>query len=154
MELVGFRFEPSEAMLLGYLYNKVSGNKMEMGNMVQECDLYGQKEPWEIWDMFGGATHNKEDLYFFTRLKKKSSTDSRTNRSVGSGTWNDNSDTKEIKHPRHPSQTLGIRKRYRYEDGKPDQVGKWILHEFSLKIIETNMVLCRLRKNQRKQKQV
>ncbi|OMO72171.1 No apical meristem (NAM) protein [Corchorus capsularis] len=126
---------------------------MEMGNMVQECDLYGHKEPWEIWDMFGGATHNQEDVYFFTQLKKKSCNGSRINRSVGSGTWKGEDSGKEIKDPRYSPTPLGFRKRFRYEDGNPEQIGRWILHEYRLSdsLIKNDMdyVLCRLRKNER-----
>ncbi|XVE94002.1 hypothetical protein REPUB_Repub01dG0242800 [Reevesia pubescens] len=167
---VGLRFEPSDAMLLGFLYARVAGKstKSHLGDtkylFIEECDLYGQKEPWEIWDFYSGMISNNlqrraapghQDLYFFTQLKKKTSNGSRINRSIGSGTWKGEDSGKPIIYPRLFKKPMGFKKRFRYEDGVAEQVGGWIMHEYSLEPWlhnnENGFVLCRLRKNQHRQ---
>ncbi|OMO78164.1 No apical meristem (NAM) protein [Corchorus capsularis] len=69
------------------------------------------------------------------------------------GNWNGEDSSKEIKDPRYSPTPLGYKKRYRYEDGNPKQIGRWILHEYRLSdsLIKNDMnyVLCCLRKNER-----
>ncbi|KAI5356311.1 hypothetical protein L3X38_009206 [Prunus dulcis] len=55
-------------LLRYYLLNKVSGTPFKYSNVVPEFNLYGKKEPWDIWNDFGGQNLEKgEDLYFFTK---------------------------------------------------------------------------------------
>ncbi|XVF67058.1 hypothetical protein PTKIN_Ptkin10aG0090400 [Pterospermum kingtungense] len=161
---VGLRFEPSDALLMGFLYDRLSGNNMlHPGHdmIIKECDLYGEKEPWEIWDLYGGdnilrQSLASQDLYFFTQLKKKTSNGSRINRSLGKGTWKGEDSGKQITYSRFQEKPkpLGFKKRFRYEDGNGRGHGHgWILHEYSLDASlhknEDGLVLCRLRKNRR-----
>ncbi|XVE66413.1 hypothetical protein DITRI_Ditri08aG0078300 [Diplodiscus trichospermus] len=87
---VGLKFEPSDALLIGLLYARVS-NTLYLGghDMVKECNFYKKKEHWEIWELYGGDNNLQctaaQDLYFFTQLKKKTSKGSRINRSMGKG---------------------------------------------------------------------
>ncbi|KAK6241488.1 NAC domain - like 10 [Theobroma cacao] len=147
--VVGLRFQPSDALLMGYLYCKVSG-KMHMGDVIKECDLYGQKEPWELWELYGGdKLQPGEDLYFYTQLKKTLD-GSRINRSVGTGTWMG----EDFNEPITFSQKLlGYKQRYTYEDGVTEQVGRWIMQEYNLNASlhdnDYDYVLCRIRKNDR-----
>ncbi|KAK9267006.1 hypothetical protein L1049_021401 [Liquidambar formosana] len=78
---VGFRFHPSDReLVLHYLYRKVIGKPLSCENVVRDCDLYGERGPWEIVSEKVG--------YFFTKLKKKTDSGSRIDRTVGStGTW-------------------------------------------------------------------
>ncbi|WRX12483.1 NAC domain - like 10 [Theobroma cacao] len=100
---------------------------------IKDFDLYGEKEPWEIWDLHGGCNlQSDEDLYFFTKLKKKSQNGSRINRSVGTGTWMGEDSGKPIYSQLSAIQPLGFKRRFRYEGGVPQQVGQWIMHEYSL----------------------
>ncbi|XVE81321.1 hypothetical protein DITRI_Ditri15bG0054600 [Diplodiscus trichospermus] len=153
--MVGIRFKPSDAMLIGYLYSKVTGTGgLHHGEIIKEFDLYGEKEPWEIWELFGGDNLQQgQDLYFFTQLKRKSQNGSRINRSVGNGTWMSEDSGKPITYS---GLTLGLKKRLRYENGMPQQVGRWIMHEYSLdsNLVGNNglgYVLCRIRKNDRRE---
>lgn len=56
-----------------------------------ECDLYGDKEPWKVWDenAVNAVNYgNTGELYCFTRLKKCSANASHFSRKLASGaTW-------------------------------------------------------------------
>ncbi|WRX12166.1 NAC domain - like 10 [Theobroma cacao] len=107
-----------------YLFSKVTGKSMLHLDQVQikDFDLYGEKEPWEIWDLHGGFNlQSDEDLYFFTKLKKKSQNGSRINRSVGTGTWMGEDSGKPIYSRLSAIQPLGFKRRFRYEGGVPQQ---------------------------------
>ncbi|CAK7339884.1 unnamed protein product [Dovyalis caffra] len=61
-----------------YLYNKVMGFPLSCPHIVQDYDLYGQEEPWQVWDKFGGSNNDEDDdgagpstldLFFFTTMK-------------------------------------------------------------------------------------
>ncbi|XP_002313991.2 NAC domain-containing protein 71 [Populus trichocarpa] len=85
----GYRFCPTDVELACfYLYRKVNG--LPLPNTVKDCNLYGDHEPWEIWEAFEGSElSNKDDLFFLTQLKNRSAKDSRSKRRVGrnGGTW-------------------------------------------------------------------
>ncbi|EOY19505.1 Uncharacterized protein TCM_044621 [Theobroma cacao] len=54
-------------------------------------------------------------------------------------------------------QPVGFKRRFRYEGGVPQQVGQWIMHEYSLNTTlvpenDQGYVLCRVRKNDREEK--
>ncbi|KAK6233658.1 hypothetical protein QUC31_006071 [Theobroma cacao] len=157
---VGFGFGPSDRSLMCYLFSKVTSKSMLHfdQDQIKDFDLYGEKEPWEIWDLYGGCNRQSgEDLYFFTKLKKKSQNGSRINRSVGMGTWMGEDSGKPIYSQLSAVQPLGFKKRLRYEGGVPHQVGQWIMHEYSLNTVlvpgnDQGYVLCRLRKNDRDEK--
>ncbi|KAK6233655.1 hypothetical protein QUC31_006061 [Theobroma cacao] len=157
---VGFGFKPSDRSLTCYLFSKVTSKSMLHLDQVQikDFDLYGEKEPWEIWDLHGGCNlQSDEDLYFFTKLKKKSQNGSRINRSVGTGTWMGEDSGKPIYSQLSAIQPLGFKRRFRYEGGVPQQVGQWIMHEYSLNTTlvpenDQGYVLCRVRKNDREEK--
>ncbi|KAH7511806.1 hypothetical protein FEM48_Zijuj12G0021600 [Ziziphus jujuba var. spinosa] len=134
-----------------------------------EYDLYGDQEPWDIWNRF--RDHNQrrrqggdQDLYFFTKLKKVSINGSRINRRVGSGTWSGAYSETMFASASRISQynnnnsniPIAVKKHFRYENDEcPEHHGAWILHEFSLydQIGTTTscsnsdqFVVCRLRK--------
>ncbi|KAF3434440.1 hypothetical protein FNV43_RR25543 [Rhamnella rubrinervis] len=53
-----------------------------------KCDLYGDKDPSQIWSEHGGLKLNLgEELYLFTKLMKLSINGSRFNRHIPSGMW-------------------------------------------------------------------
>ncbi|KAF7843015.1 NAC domain-containing protein 67 [Senna tora] len=85
---VGLKFLPTDAELVGcYLYKKVTGMALPNG-VVFECDLYGKENPWEIWERYKQNVVKcveGEDLYFFTKLKKKSPKAKRIERRIGIG---------------------------------------------------------------------
>jgi hypothetical protein len=86
----GYRFCPTDVELACfYLYRKVNG-LIPLPNTVKDCNLYGDHEPWEIWEAFEGSElSNEDDLFFLTQLKNRSAKDSRSKRRVGrnGGTW-------------------------------------------------------------------
>ncbi|CAB4303097.1 unnamed protein product [Prunus armeniaca] len=135
-------------------------------NVVPEFNLYGKKEPWDIWNDFGGQKLEKgEDLYFFTKLKLVTGKGSRVARTIGNGTWKGEDRGTMVGDPAKKNMPLGLCKRFRYENDKSDQHGCWIMHEYSLhpSLVKPHSnsntcggdgkyVLCRIRKNDRKRK--
>ncbi|XP_059447597.1 NAC domain-containing protein 19-like [Corylus avellana] len=141
---VGFRFLPKdEELLVDFLQKKVKGEPLPH-DWVVECDIYGDKEPWMIFDKT-----LKQLFFVFTKLKKKSK--SRMQRIVGSGTW-------KIEHTEaiHDSENklIGFKKSFvfEYKKNKAKVVGNghWIMHEFSLRDYShledfDEYVICRIR---------
>ncbi|KAJ4721112.1 putative NAC domain-containing protein [Melia azedarach] len=155
--LVGYRFMPSDEELVEYyLYQKVSGIPIPFVDyVVKECDIYDD-EPGKIWNSYGGnLLKDDEDLYFFTKLKKRTPKGSRIDRKVGldGGAWQGEDAPTEIVSSK-TQRLIGSKKRFRYEKEGSDDNGCWIMHEYTLhaslmgKNQSTNCVLCRIRKNQ------
>ncbi|ONI13972.1 hypothetical protein PRUPE_4G255500 [Prunus persica] len=89
--IVGYKFRPSEEKLfLHYLLPRLNGEDYPKG-VVPDCNLYGTKEPWEIWrDFHHSSPDDQEDIYVFTTLNKKTPNGSRFCRTVGAastGVW-------------------------------------------------------------------
>ncbi|XP_016648520.1 PREDICTED: NAC domain-containing protein 66-like [Prunus mume] len=130
---VGYRFTPSEEeLLLHYLLPRVNGNDYPKG-VVPDCDLYGTKEPWDIWrDFHHSSADDQEDIYVFTTLKKKTPNGSRFCRTVGAagtGGWKGEDSGKKI---RACGNDIGIRKRFRYMNPGSPHDDRWIMLEFQL----------------------
>ncbi|KAG6737727.1 hypothetical protein POTOM_059257 [Populus tomentosa] len=165
---VGFRFNPTEAELAcHYLYNKVMGLPLSCPYIIQDYDLYGHEEPWQIWENFGeynNTTSDDEDddeveagpspqndLFFFTNLRKINPglKSSKFDRGVGSngGRWHG-----DDVHSFHSKGITWNRRRYCYKNpniGTPD--ASWIMLEYSLddslmQNVPHYTVLCRIRK--------
>jgi hypothetical protein len=158
----GYKFHPSdEDVVRFYLRPKATGQPLPYPDIVFEFDLYGEKEPSEIWDMFGGPSLDEtEDLFFFTKLKPLSR--SRVNRSVGiGGTWsNESSKTIFARGTRIP---IAMKRNFRYENPGSPQDGAWIMREYSLPMktqpdvgssSSSSYVVCRLSKNDRPKQKV
>ncbi|KDO57427.1 hypothetical protein CISIN_1g045647mg, partial [Citrus sinensis] len=153
---LGCKFQPSdEQLVLFYLFNKISGTPAPfLDDFVRTENLYGNKEPWQIWRQFGVRDlEDGEDLYFFTRLKKKSVNGSRIDRRVGTGTWQGEDAGKAVVS-RNSRKKIGSKKRFRYEKDQSPHNCCWILHEYSLNPLQlpqnlqsSDLVLCRIRKN-------
>ncbi|KAL9427926.1 hypothetical protein AB3S75_030001 [Citrus x aurantiifolia] len=153
---LGCKFQPSDELLVQfYLFNKISGIPIPfVDDLVRTENLYGSKEPWQIWRQFGGPDlEDGEDLYFFTPLKKKSVNGSRIDRRVGTGTWQGEDAGKAVVS-RKSKKKIGSKKRFRYEKDKSPHNGCWIMHEYSLNpsllpqnLRSSDLVLCRIRKN-------
>ncbi|KAM5554852.1 NAC domain-containing protein 96-like [Rosa sericea] len=156
--LPGQRFVPMEdELLLCYLKPMVHGKQVPGRDLVVfDCDLYGDQEPWEIWETYKTRRANdlrkNKDLYFFTQQKKKTPKDSRVGRTVGrGGTWKEESGKKVISP--ETNRVIGYKKTFGYKNQGSPHEGCWIMHEFELdpsQLIhrkqETNYVLCVLRK--------
>ncbi|XP_050368906.1 NAC domain-containing protein 83-like [Argentina anserina] len=154
----GYKFRPdTEQLLVHYLRPKLDGEDFPQG-LVPFCDLYGDQEPWQIWDEYFKKLSEKDqertDLYFITKHKMKTPKGKRKSRSVGKGTWKgDDAAEKVLSASR---TVIGKRKRFHYEDKGTVQNGRWLMHEFELdssllrnKRKAKDYVLCILRKNTR-----
>ena len=135
---VGFRFNPTDDELVTHFLRNRNLGKPTPFNAVKECDLYGKKEPWEIWDMFSAVDGSRvvRELYFFTKLKTYNN-GRRIDRRVGSGTW-------KKEHQLKTPGLVGVEKsRFTYENNddkssksssssssKSGRNGKWNLIEY------------------------
>ncbi|XP_030959422.1 NAC domain containing protein 50-like [Quercus lobata] len=137
---VGFRFNPTDDELVTHFLRNRNLGKPTPFNAVKECDLYGKKEPWEIWDMFSAVDGSRvvRELYFFTKLKTYNN-GRRIDRRVGSG-----SGTWKKEHQLKTPGLVGVEKsRFTYENNddkssksssssssKSGRNGKWNLIEY------------------------
>ncbi|XP_062027503.1 NAC domain-containing protein 83-like [Rosa rugosa] len=167
MLLPGQRFCPMEdELLMYYLKPKVNGEEVPGKEaLICELDLYGEQEPWNIWERYEARRANdlrrNKDLYFFTKKKKVSAKASRISRKVGSGTWKGQDAAKEIyllDQNQQPTTTLlGFKKTYTYKNTSSVHHGRWIMYEFELdesqllhkqeQVNKNAYSLCLLRKN-------
>ncbi|KAK9937818.1 hypothetical protein M0R45_014586 [Rubus argutus] len=167
MLLPGQRFCPMEdELLMYYLKPKVNGKEVP-GNedVICELDLYGDQDPWKIWERFqarrGNDLRKNKDLYFFTQKKKMSATGKRIRRTVGSGgTWKGQNAAMEIylldQNQKPTTTLLGFKKSFTYKNKRSVHHGRWIMYEFELdksqllhkkQVNKNDCVLCLLRKN-------
>ncbi|KAJ4706383.1 NAC domain-containing protein [Melia azedarach] len=150
-------------MHIASAFNSILDDDDDGDDPVKECDLYGNQEPWDIWNSYGGNDLlTGEELFFFTRLKKLTPNGSRYNRRIASGVWQGEDGAKEVKALGGSEQILGFKKRFRYEDGNNSaQNGGWIMHEFTINASllgqysekAMDYVLCRIKKNEKGQQQ-
>lgn len=120
---VGFRFVPTdEELLFYYLQRKVNGESLP-SDVVTDCNIYGGKEPWKIFDK-----NSNETFYVFSKLRKKSKL--RIERTVGCGTWKGQNSTKIM----DCEKLVGSKEMFIFEAREKAMAvnGHWIMHEFSL----------------------
>ncbi|OIW12115.1 hypothetical protein TanjilG_31222 [Lupinus angustifolius] len=143
-----------DELIQNFLYKKIHAEVVPTHLTILECDLYGSKNPWEIWEAFEGSSYDGRDLYIFTTLKKKSLNGARFLRIIGCGSW-EAEDTGKKVVVEGTNQCIGLKKRFRFEKSDTEHDGAWIMHEYSLHpSLQTNpptnnYVLCRFRKNGR-----
>ncbi|KAL3631748.1 hypothetical protein CASFOL_024732 [Castilleja foliolosa] len=127
---IGFRFDPSDEEKIKYLVQKVTGSRSMplCDDVIGTADLYGEKEPWQIF-----RDSEDKERYFFTELKKVGK--KRICRNVGSGTWSN----KGQKVPIYGSNNklIGHKRCFRYETKKEGDRNnssscKWLLKEYTL----------------------
>ncbi|XP_062173458.1 NAC domain-containing protein 41-like [Alnus glutinosa] len=109
----GFRFCPSdEELVRDYLLKKAMGEELPWDG-IGECDLYGEKPPWEIC-----GDQEGEKVYFFAKLRKISK--SRVARTAGSGVWHENSS-----HHIYDEEgdVIGARKLFCFKKGSESRIG-------------------------------
>ncbi|XP_050258803.1 protein ATAF2-like [Quercus robur] len=151
MEMVGFRYDPTDDELMKILMEKVNDAEqhthLNHHFIVNDCEIYGKIPPWEIYDSHTHyhlhTFHRK--LYVFTDLKTTSG--NRVCRAAACGTWLERSKPKRL----YDSQgnVIGIDRMLSFKakdlhSGKFNKTN-WIMHEFSLANQEfgrTNTVLC------------
>uniref|UniRef100_A0A9I9E7Q8 NAC domain-containing protein n=1 Tax=Cucumis melo TaxID=3656 RepID=A0A9I9E7Q8_CUCME len=147
-------FCPTDEELLGYyLFNKVLGEQAPLLEL-PVIDLYIH-EPSEIWQKCGGV--DKQDVYFFTTLKKKKS---RIIRKVGSNgnTWSCENRARQVFSSTIDHLLLGSVKRFHYQKPKAKDCTDindctWIMYEYTLDpsivpkgLVHDSYVLCMIRK--------
>ena len=155
----GYLFDPTDEELVGdFLFKKTNNIELDFVEklIVRESDLYGQKEPWQLWEDFSQnlVFTDATEPYFFAPLKKRPKS-SRYLRSVGKGTWHGENEGEVVDAEAMVNDGEAARKvlvqamRKRYNNRNKDSAhhGCWILHEFSMLNSTSNWVLCRLRRN-------
>ncbi|KAK7278839.1 hypothetical protein RJT34_23877 [Clitoria ternatea] len=149
-------FKATDEEMIELLNKKVHGKPLSKNGVILEHDLYGEKNPWEIWQEFEGdsKSYGGKDLYFFTRPKKKFPNGSRLVRTIGVGSWEGEDVGKEVVAT-ETKERIGMKKRFRFEKSGTPHDGAWIMHEYSLHsslitdASANNYFLCRFRKNLR-----
>ncbi|KAJ4836315.1 hypothetical protein Tsubulata_004551 [Turnera subulata] len=151
----GFRFAPTDEDLVGcYLSRKVTyqnSSAFDSQPVIPECDIYGEEQPWHIFQRLGLNIHN--DLHLFTKLKRMAK-GSRFNRKIGltgAGWHGVDSGTPVV-----VGGLEATRKRFSYwktdkKQGKHDCVGQeccWTMIEYSVDSPSpSDWTLCIVRNN-------
>ncbi|CAK7339927.1 unnamed protein product [Dovyalis caffra] len=131
---------------------KVNGGlSNESAALVKDYNLYGEEEPWEIFNKFGGYKSRDNTLYCFTTISKKTPNSAKKmNRTVGTngGTWHgDGSD--EIKFRLSGRKIIGTKKRFRFQNYRqPDQHGCWIMLQYGAESISESIVISQLKRSE------
>ncbi|KDP36973.1 hypothetical protein JCGZ_08565 [Jatropha curcas] len=146
----GYKFRPTDEELIShYLHRKVNGELSPIENqIIRDCDLYGQDEPWHIWERFGGLRlEEDEGLFFFTALKRKSPNNTNCkniSRRVGSTDGHWHCETSGRSANLEIEGFKATKKRFNYRNSKRlDQDRCWNMLEYSLDF--GNYVLCQLK---------
>lgn len=144
---LGFRFKPTEEELIKFFLSKRVRGQPLTPNPILECDLYGQRSPWEIFDESANHHDDKNIWFCFTRLKKRSK--KRVSRVAGSGTWHGEKSAKEIVDSKNNNNVvIGFKKTFTFKIKKKKT--DWIMHEFTLadhhEETSSEYVLCKIKK--------
>ncbi|KAM1553774.1 hypothetical protein ACFX11_006611 [Malus domestica] len=159
-----FCFQPTDQEIIrSFLYRMAVKRELLLppyNEYVHEEDLFDFKEPWEIWEEYGGDDHFNQDLYFFCELERLSPTGLRIRRNIGEGIWSEKQPTKLVYNEDGHPNPMGRKKMFLYENRGSEEHGGWILDEYSLLVgadghaqtaskdrYEFPSVICRLRKN-------
>ncbi|KAL5813298.1 hypothetical protein ACOSQ3_028248 [Xanthoceras sorbifolium] len=147
----GFRFDQTDQQLiLDYLFNKIHGNPLFSSTVVIDCDIYGNGRLWRR--LFEES--ETDALYFFTRIKKKTSKGKRVDRVTSSGTWKGQSHKKIYFRDGHQNVSIiGSKGCFSFQPKKgfKESCGKWVMHEYMLDgcLLDQNnnncYVLCRIK---------
>ena len=146
---MGFKFKPSdEELVRHYLLNQILGKELPCQGVVTYCDIYGEKEPWEIWnELYRPSVVDDNDrcIYLFTPIKKVTSRGSKINRRVGKskGTWHGEDSGKKV----DKDGLVWIKRRFKYENENcSNQERIWLMQEFSIQGVrnDNNIVLSRI----------
>ncbi|GMY23575.1 NAC domain-containing protein 2-like [Fagus crenata] len=123
----GYRFRPYHDELIDhYLYNKVYG-KYIPSDVVLECDIYNDED---LWSKFFKKTRETQ-LYFFTKLKKKTGKGSRIQRTTAYGTWKEQKDEPIYRDPKKKYH-IGSVRTFSFFPKKPNNGQRWVMHEYRL----------------------
>ncbi|KAK1380521.1 hypothetical protein POM88_027265 [Heracleum sosnowskyi] len=161
--LPGFKFSPSdEVLLVYYLMPQIYRKKLPC-NLVTEKEIYGpHANPWHLFNAsstsWTDSSKSEKTVYIFTHLTTKAAsscpaTDKKTEhyvRTAGCGTWHDETGRRQIIVRNGDNVIKGNKKLLVYKindigglgDGiNLDEVGYWKMHEYCLDGFE-DYVLC------------
>ncbi|XP_021830698.1 NAC domain-containing protein 100-like [Prunus avium] len=158
---LAFRFHPTDQEIIRSILYKMVVEREPLNTtykgIVHDEDLFGTKEPWKIWEDYGGDQLYDQDLYFLCQLKRLNFSGSRTHRKVGcEGSWKEGVASKLVYDGN--ANPIGRIRQLRYKNPKSEHHGGWYLDEYSLFVGDDghdqttpgiNFVICRLRKNHR-----
>lgn len=150
-------FSPTDSQLVRYFLCNSAPTFI-----ITDCDLFGQEEPWEIWDKYLGFfnKYNPDELYFFMSSLKKLSpkaTSCRINRTIGGGTWAQKEPLKLVYDDEDGATTqgrksIGIKRKLRYHNQGSDHHTQWCLDEYTSLEVAISCAIFRLRKFKRQHK--
>ncbi|KAL0460701.1 UNVERIFIED_CONTAM: NAC domain-containing protein 72 [Sesamum latifolium] len=126
---VGYRFLPTDTeLIVHYLKRKVNNQPLPCNN-IHTVNLY-ELRPEDLCAMLGG-----KEWYLFCPRKRRSSSDTRADRTTRYGYWHATSGDRAI---RHNGKEIGYRKTlvYYMNDKSHNTTARktnWIMHEYRLK---------------------
>ncbi|KAK4379614.1 hypothetical protein RND71_001477 [Anisodus tanguticus] len=154
---LGYRFHPTDKEVMKYLLGFVIGIPLpEQHELMQEVDLYADKDPWQIFEAYKGT---KNSRYFITRQKKENPKwIKRVSRTVGNGTWKSQNKGEEVFDDK--GRFMGYVKSLKYipaNKSSNNVNGEWLMTEYSLydryvdaeKIKNKGFVVCKIKKKEK-----
>ncbi|CAI0399578.1 unnamed protein product [Linum tenue] len=152
---VGYHFSPSDEELVEYYLKKKARGESFPYNVIPDCDLYGDKSPWEIFPRDAGT--GRDRFFVFTRLKRLSK--KRISRTASIGEWHGNTAGAPIVDGKN--NVTGARRQFVFKlkkgkegSGSGALVGHWIMHEYSLAGMDSDIVLCEIENKEKKRLRV
>ncbi|XP_019224265.1 PREDICTED: NAC domain-containing protein 41-like [Nicotiana attenuata] len=154
---MGNFFHPTDREVLKYLLAFVRDEPLPCQNeLMQQTDLYVEKEPWQIFDAYDDHGTNKT-RYFITPQKKEKSTWRSVPRTVGKGTWKPL--CKGLAVFDDKGRLMGFVKSLKYipaNKSSNNVNGEWFMTEYSLygcyvdarEIKNKGFVVCKIKKKE------
>nr|ACF19786.1 NAC transcription factor [Nicotiana tabacum] len=154
---MGNRFHPTDREVLKYLIGFVRDEPLPCQNeLMQQTDLYADKEPWQIFEAYDDHGTNKT-RYFITPQKKEKPTWKSVPRTVEKGAWKPQSKGLEVFDDK--GRLMGFVKSLKYIplNKSPNNVnGEWLMTEYSLydrylgarEIKNKGFVVCKIKKKE------
>nr|UBT01648.1 NAC transcription factor 44 [Litchi chinensis] len=124
---VGFRFDPTDnKLLVNYLFKKVHGNPLPSPTSIIDCDVYGGGRAWKR--LFEES--EEDNLYFFTRLKKKHE----NGKSMEWGTWRGQNGKEIYGYNGDQKVKIGGKRSFSFipKNGVQEMRDRWVMHEYRL----------------------
>ncbi|CAI0444661.1 unnamed protein product [Linum tenue] len=148
---VGYHFSPSDEELVEYYLKRKARGESFPYNVIPDCDLYGDKAPWEMFPRDAGT--GRDRFFVFTKLKRLSKR--RVSRTASIGEWHGNTSGEIFDGKKN--NVIGTRRQFVFKVKKGKQgsasgapVGHWIMHEYSLAGIDSDVVLCEIENKEKK----
>ncbi|TKY63015.1 NAC domain-containing protein 41 [Spatholobus suberectus] len=124
---VGYRFDPTDDILVGYYLRKKIVAQPLPNNLIQDCDVF-QTEPWGLP---GGGKHLNWQKFFFydTRARVFENPDKR---GAGNGEWHAVEKGQDVEFP--SKQLVGKKNILVFWEASGNRFTKtnWVMHEFRL----------------------